>query len=99
MRLPIHLSRARVPLEEYKERLLEAGRIYEHTMARRTAQEVSAVYMGAVPYPFGSQMPPPSPNPSIQKITGPTRVSVCEAFKDFLKTHLSESSEEEMMQM
>ena len=44
-------------------------------------------------------MPPPSPNPNIQKITGPTRVSVREAFKDFLKTHLSESSEEEMMQM
>ena len=44
-------------------------------------------------------MPPPSPNPNIQKITGPTRVGVREAFKDFLKTHLSESSEEEMMQM
>ena len=67
---PIHLSRARVPLEEYKERLLEAGRIYEHTMMRRTAQEVTAAYMGAVPDPFGSQMPPPSPNPSHRKSPG-----------------------------
>ena len=50
---PIHLSRARFPLEEYKERLLEAGRIYERTLLRRTTQEVSAAYMGAVPDPFG----------------------------------------------
>ena len=66
---PIHLSRARVPLEEYKERLLEAVKIYEHTL-RRTAQEVSAAYMGVVPDPFGSQMPPSSPTPAYIRSPG-----------------------------
>ena len=53
----IHLRRNNLTLDQYRASLLEAGRIYEHTLQRKTEEDGSAAFMGNVPVPdpFGYQ--------------------------------------------
>jgi gag-polypeptide of LTR copia-type/Zinc knuckle len=95
----IHLNRSRLTLDQYKDGLLEAGRIYEHTLQRKVNVDTSSAYFSEVPDPFGSQLPPASPIVNSQRIDGPTQVGIRDAFRDFLKTHLPDAAEEQALQM
>lgn len=51
----IHLGRNNITLDQYRSNLLEVGRIYEHTLQRKTDEDTTIAFIGNahVSDPFG----------------------------------------------